>query len=128
MADSAITAAVMGLVGTCVGALLTTGVTFFNAHRQRRSEIDARVVSAAFNFAALEWRGHFDGAMHSGRGAVLPPTVYLAHALSIARLVNENREINVDDLVAIQLRSDKLAREFAKIDERSRSDKSDLPR
>jgi len=128
MENFAITAAAMGLVGTFVGALLTTGVTLFNAHRQRRSEVDARVISAAFNFAALEWRGHLDEMMHSKKDIIFPPTVYLVHALGVANLVHKNKEININDLIALKSASDELARKLMEFELRRPSKESKLTR
>lgn len=86
--------AVLSLISAIAGAVIGAAVTLFNAHRQRRTEIDALVLSAAFGFAAVEWRGHIDVSIAKSRGAktiepVLPPVYYLFNAIEIARASNK---------------------------------------
>lgn len=107
--------------GAIGGAAITAIAALLNSHRQRRSEIDARIFAAAFNFVAMEWRGHINVALQDG-SAVLPSIVYLFQALKIARILGRNDLLDAAVLERIAQETDELGAQMIAIDERRRID------
>ncbi|WP_143757414.1 hypothetical protein [Burkholderia singularis] len=101
-----------GLLGGIIGSAITALVALYNSHRQRRTEMDARVLGAAFEFAAIEWRGHIDKSISTGNGSVPPPDTFLVRAIEIARLAHTGKNITATDIQRINERSDKLTAEL----------------
>jgi hypothetical protein len=106
--------AIWGFLGAIIGATLTAFVALFNSHRQRRAEIDARVLSAAFGYATVEWRGHIDAPFKGGSGRVFPLVCYLFHAIEIARAANKG-PLTIAELQRVDQATKDLLRDFCKL-------------
>lgn len=103
------------LIGALVGATVSGGIAVLNAYLQRRAETKARILDTALSFAATEWRGHLDTALKRG-GAVIPPTVYVAHAVDLMRLYESNAEFTAQVLFDMHHSFSERINEFLRLE------------
>lgn len=97
----------VAITSAVVSALVTGVLTLLNSHLQRRADERKRLSELAMKLAITEWEMHLKRAEQAGKGAIMPPEIYLLRYSKLLPLIEKNKA-TLENIATINTDIEKL--------------------